>query len=170
MKAITALFALALTSMAFADSVTLSNSSTRADINGVMKGASSEIFAMIADAHKNGYKLDNAADVFDQLSTPHRVGGSTLYTNKLLSAKVQSGITLSYEVMIKTKKGEMSLKNNVLTFTGEAAKLLLGAMAYARVNQGPRPLGMSIQKSPSGKVVCSRPVRPRALTTCVIKL
>ncbi|MBY0517072.1 MAG: hypothetical protein K2P81_09200 [Bacteriovoracaceae bacterium] len=170
MKFFTILLGLSIMGSALADSATLSAAKNKAEISGVMRGVGSEIFSIVAKAHQKGFKLDNGADVFDMLSTPNRVGGSTLYKSKLISAKVQSGITLSYGITLVTKKGEMSLKNDVLTLTGETAKLLKGAMAFSHIENGPRPLGSSTETSPSGKVFCSRVVYPNAPTTCVIKL
>jgi hypothetical protein len=170
MNFLSLLLDLSLISSAFADTVTLSAAKTKAELSGIRNGVGSEIFSIVAKAHEKGFKLDNGADVFDVFSTLNRVGGSTLYKSKLISAKVQSGITLSYNITLVAKKGELNLESNFLTLTGETAKLLKSAMAYSRINNGPRPLGVSRETSPSGKVTCSRVVYPNAPTTCVIKL
>lgn len=170
MKFTTLVFALSLATSAFADTGSVTKQGSVVELSGSLKGASHEIFNIVAVAHQKGFKDASGADIFDHSTTPHRVGGLQKFVNKKLSASVRSGITLSYNVLIKTKKGESKISGNVLTITGETAKLLKGAMFYSATDDGPRPVGSSRESTKSGKVVCSRVVYPNAPTTCVIKL
>lgn len=170
MKLTTLVIGLIFATAAMADGALVSKAGSVAEISGSLNGVNSEIFKVIATAYDKGFKDAQGADFFDQLSSPNRVGGVTKYVNKNLSVTVQSGITLSYSAIMKGKKGEFKLANNVLTITGEAAKLLKGAMSYSSTNNGPQPVGSGRESTKSGKVVCTRVVYPNAPTNCVIKL
>ncbi len=170
MKLTTLALGLILATSAMADSASVTKEGSVAELSGSLNGVNSEIFKVVAVAFEKGFKNAQGADFFDHLSSPNRVGGMTKYVNKNLTVKVQSGITLSYSADLKGKKGDFKLAGKVLTITGEAAKLLKGAMSYSATDDGPRPVGSSRESTKSGKVVCSRVVYPNAPTVCVIKL
>lgn len=153
---------------AFADVATIKG--TTVSLSGSMKGATSEIFKAVSDAYSQGFYDANGAHFFDQLTTPHRVGGRTTYVNKNLSTTVQSGITLSYSATMKAKKGEAKIINNQLIISGKSAELLKSAMTYSILIDDNQPVGIGRTSSASGKVVCTRVVYPNAPTTCTIKL
>lgn len=170
MKLSSLLIALSIFSTAaFADTATIKG--TTVSLSGSVKGATSEIFKAVSDAYSQGFTDAHGANFFDQLTTPHRVGGRTTYVNPNLSTTVQSGITLSYSATMKIKKGEAKIVNNTLMITGKSAELLKSAMTYSiLIEEGSQPVGIGRTSSASGKVVCTRVVYPKAPTNCTIKL
>lgn len=165
---------LALSTAAFADAVSFNRGGTVATLTGSLRGTSAEILNVVAEAHDIGFKDLQGQDYF--VKSSKRTGSRSLliFKNKFLTASLDSAFAVIYQVDLKAKAGDFTLASNgkSLEVKGESAGLILGALATVNSldNTRNRPLGMSRHSSPSGKVVCSKVVAPRAVPTCTIKL
>jgi len=169
---ILALAAVLIATSALADGISLSTNGKNVTLTST-NGTSEEIFSVISKAYKFGFKNDQGEDYFEEFAKKEGSLSLRKYTNKNLFTSRTSAFALVYKVEINTqKKGELKVDQSARTLfiSGEAARLLLGAMKTAEINDGRnRPVGVSRASTDSGKVVCSRTVRPGAVTTCLIQ-
>ena len=164
--------AILLTTSALADGISLSQNGKKVTLTST-NGTSEEIFSVVSKAYKFGFKNAQGQDFFEEFSKKEGSLSLRKYSNKSLFTSRTSAFALIYKVEINTqKKGELALdqSNRTLTITGETAGLLLGALKTAVRSEGNNgPIGISRASTQSGKVTCSRTVRPGAVTTCLIQ-
>ena len=167
------LASLFVSTAALADYATLSSNGKSVEIVGGLKGTSSEAFSAIAKAYDEKFSnFKTGEEYFSKISNRNGSMGITAYSNPLLRSSVTSGVTVSYKLILNSKKkGSIKLLDKkTVEVTGETASILKGALAYDAREGGPIRVGMSVVESKSGKLTCRRAVTPTAPTICTIKL
>ena len=172
MKFYSAILILLITTAALADVAEISADGKTVSTRGMSHGIGSEVLAFVSDAHDIGYKDEAGNDIFTKQSARRGSGGMVRFNSKNVSVVESSGVALNFIVNMSGNPGDFGLTKSgkVLTVKGKAADVLFEAMKLALPNQGPARVGVSMHKTASGKVVCSRPVVLNPKNSCTISL
>lgn len=161
-----------LTSSVFADAISFERDGSAATLIGTMNSTSSEVYEFVSDAYDYGFKDANGADFFNKSVVKQGMRSYVAFTNKNVKSSFDSGFAVVFELELKGKVGDITVDSNrkFATVKGEAARMLMGALATKTNIDNRGPVGVGRVATKSGKVVCTKVVAPRAVPSCTLKL